>query len=405
MLHTDVQDITVDEYRGRVAKTQAKMSEEGYDLLLAWSDSYRMSNVRWLANYRAFDGVFPYPAMVVLPQKGDPILLAEGSLVSYAQDCTWMNDVRGIRQQLANVLREYAASGTVRTVAIAGYKYLAAEFLDIIKASLPDSIEIVPTGFLDYFKSIKSEAEIRNMAVAGRLADIGIEAVRQNTYEGVSERELARAAYAAMYANGADTSSFDIMVQTGENSANYFLAHPTDRKLQHGETILIDMGCRYNGYSSDMARGVSFGPVSRDAQRMQETCLEAWQAGYDALRVGMTGEEADVAADDIIRAAGYSHSAGEGRGCAHGTGMDPEEEGPVIGPGSDWVLTANQSFAFEVTLLLPGIGGTRIEDVVILREEGAQSLTHYDYVNNWDWVTKPADAPVIPKLNHPIELP
>lgn len=405
MLHTDVQDIPVAEYQARVAKTQAHMAEEGFDLLLAFSDSYRMSNVRWLANYRAFDGVFPYPAMVALPQKGDPILFAEGSLVSYAQDCTWMEDVRGIRQELASTLKEYAASGSVRRVALAGHRYLATEFSDIIRETLPSSIEVVPTGFLDYFKSIKSEAEIRNLQVAARLADIGIQAVRENTYEGVTERELARAAYASMYANGADTSSFDIMVQTGPNAANYFLAHPTDRKLQRGETILIDMGCRYNGYSSDMARGVAFGPVSSEAQRMQETCLEAWQAGMAALRVGMTGAEADVAADEVIRKAGYIHSAGEGRGCAHGTGMDPEEEGPVIGPGSEWLLTANQSFAFEVTLLLPGVGGTRIEDVVILRESGAESLTKYDYVNNWDWVERPAVTPVIPRLDVPIALP
>ncbi len=399
MLHEDVQDIPVEEYKDRVLRTKEKMEEEGIDLLLAFSDSYRMSNVRWLANYRAFDGVFPYPAMVVLPAKGEPVLLAEGSLVSYAADCTWISDVRGIRQELGNILREYAASGNVKRVAIPGYRYLTAEFLDIIRENLPKPITVDETGILDYMKSIKSEAEIRNMKVAARLADVGIEAVKQNAYEGVTERELARAAYTAMFANGADTSSFDIMVQTGENSANYFLARPTDRKLQRGDTILIDMGCRYNGYSSDMARGVAFGPVLPEAQRMVDTCLEAWQAGMKALRPGMTGAEADIAADDVITKAGYVHSAGEGRGCAHGTGMDPEEEGPVIGPGSTWVLAENQSFAFEITLLVPGLGGTRIEDTVILRSTGAESLTKYPYVNNWDWAPQPDSFPVIPHLD------
>src|SRR4051812_44891747 len=194
------------------------MAEEGIDLLLAWSDSYRMSNVRWLANYRAFDGVFPYPAMVVLPAKGDPILLAEGSLVSYAADCTWMADTRGIRQELPSILAEYAASGDVKRIGVAGYKYLAAEFVDTIRNTVPDSIEVVNTTILEYLKSIKSEAEVRNLRIAAGLADIGIEAVRQNAYEGVTERELCRAAYASMFANGADTASFDIMVQTGENA-------------------------------------------------------------------------------------------------------------------------------------------------------------------------------------------
>src|SRR5215218_10084842 len=147
-------EIPVSEYQERVRRTQEQMGEEGLDLLLAWSDSYRMSNVRWLANYRAFDGVFPYPAMVVLPAKGDPILLAEGSLVSTAVGWTWMSDVRGIRQELGSILEEFAASGNVKRVGIAGYKYLAAEFLDIIRASLPDSIEVERSWIIDYLKSI-----------------------------------------------------------------------------------------------------------------------------------------------------------------------------------------------------------------------------------------------------------
>jgi Xaa-Pro aminopeptidase len=395
MPYSVMHDFPVSEFHDRVRRTREAMAADGLDLLLAWSDSYRMSNVRWLSNYRAFDGVFPYPAMVALPLKGEPILFAEGSLVSTAVGWTWMSDVRGIRQELGNVLTEYAASGDVKRIGIAGYKYLAAEFLDTIRGAVPDTIEVGRTRILDYLKSIKSEIEIRNMKVAGRLADIGIEAVRLNAYEGVTERELVRAAYTSMFANGADTASFDIMVQTGENSANYFLARPTDRKLQRGDTILIDMGCRYNGYSSDMARGVAFGEVSADAQRMLDTCLEAWESGMKALRPGMTGAEADVAANEVLSAAGYTHDSGEGRGCAHGTGMDPEEEVPVIGPGSEWVLTVNQSFAFEITLLIPGVGGTRIEDTVILRSDGPESLTNYRYTNAWDWVARPNTFPAI----------
>jgi Xaa-Pro aminopeptidase len=396
MLHSH-DGISLEEYKDRVERARKKMADEGLDLLLCWSDSYRMSNVRWLANYRAFDGVFPYPAMLVLPLDGDPILLAEGSLLSYAVDSTWVGDVRGIRQELGNIVRNLTAAGGVKRVGIAGYKYLAAEFLDTIRDSAADGVTVASTRIIEELKSVKSEAEIRNMREAARLADLGIEAVRQNAYQGVTERELCRAAYATMFANGADTASFDIMVQTGENSANYFLARPTDRELESGETILIDMGCRHNGYSSDMARGIAFGPVSDEQQRMLDTCLEAWRAGMKALRPGMTGAEADIAANEVLTEAGYLHSAGEGRGCAHGTGMDPEEEGPVIGPGSNWVLQENQAFAFEITLLVPGVGGTRIEDTVILRADGAESLTQYDYINDWDWVERP-DNVVIPTL-------
>src|SRR5690625_2777745 len=97
---TSLEEIPVEEYKERVKKAREKMKEYGYEGLLVYSDAARMSNVRWLANYRAFDGVFPYPAMVFLPLEGEPVLFAEGSLVSYAKDETWFTDVRGIRQEL-----------------------------------------------------------------------------------------------------------------------------------------------------------------------------------------------------------------------------------------------------------------------------------------------------------------
>lgn len=393
-MDTALNEVPVSEYQDRVRRAQEAMAKEGMDLLLAWSDSYRMSNVRWFSNYRAFDGVFPYPAMVLLPAKGGPILFAEGSLLSTAQGWTWMEDVRGIRQELGNVLKECAASGNVKNVGIAGYTYLGAEFLDTIRASLP-GINVERTQIIDYMKSIKSETELRNMRIAARLADLGIEAVKRNARKGVTERELCRAAYATMFANGADTVAFDIMVQTGENSANYFLARPTDRQLQEGDTILIDMGCRHGGYVSDMARGVAFGKVSADAQRMLDVCLEAWEAGMRYLRPGITGDEADKPANEVLAKHGYIHSSGEGRGCAHGTGMDPEEELPVIGPGSPVVLAENMTFAFEITLLLPGVGGCRVEDTVVLRKDGPESLTNYPYTNNWGWAPNSDEFPVV----------
>ncbi|MNN82176.1 hypothetical protein D3C81_1990820 [compost metagenome] len=75
--------------------------------------------------------------------------------------------------------------------------------------------------------------------------------------------------------------------------------------------------------------------------------------------------------------------AGEGRGCAHSTGMDPEEEIPVVGPDSQDILVENQTIAFEITLLIPGYAGTRVEDTVVIRKDGPESLTNHPYVCNW----------------------
>ncbi len=194
-------------------------TREGLDLVLAWSDCFRMSNVAWLANYRGFDGVIPYSGLVLVPAKGAPILFATEALVGTAKGESWIAYVRGIRRDLGPALSEWAASTSIRGVGIAGYRYLAMETWDVIHAALPPHIAIGATDVVDVLKSVKTEEEIRRMLVAGQLADIACDAVRQTAAEGVTERELVRAANTAMFAKGADAVAFDVMVQAGENSA------------------------------------------------------------------------------------------------------------------------------------------------------------------------------------------
>ena len=379
-----LQSIPVSEYKDRLARTKQRMEQEGLEGLLVYSDSARMSNVRWLADYRAFDGVFPYPAMVFVPLSGDPILFAEGSLVGYASDKTWFDDTRGIRQELGNVVRDFASKHPGAKLGLSGAKYCALEFYEQIMDNI-GTAKLEKTMLIESLKSIKSEREIRNMKVAGELADRGIWKIKEllESESGLTEREVVRQAMSEMFRLGADTKSFDIMVQSGVNAEKWFLAYPTDKVIQKGETILIDIGCRFNDYSSDMARGVGYGDMSPAQEKLLNTCLKAWEEGMAALRPGMTGKEADVAANRVMAEAGYVHFAGEGRGCAHSTGMDPEEEIPTIGPNSDDVLQENQTFCFEITLMEPGVGGTRVEDTVVLRKDGPESLTNFPRMNRW----------------------
>ena len=379
-----LQDIPVSEYQGRLKKTKERMEKEGLEGLLVYSDSARMSNVRWLADYRAFDGVFPYPAMVFVPLIGDPILFAEGSLVGYAKDKTWFDDTRGIRQELGNVVKDFALKHPGAKLGLSGAKYCALEFYEQIMNNIGNAT-LEKTLLIENLKSVKSEREIRNMKVAADLADRGIWKIKEmlESEKNLTEREVVRQAMAEMFRLGADSKSFDIMVQSGVNAEKWFLAYPTDKVIQKGETILIDIGVRYNDYSSDMARGVGYGEMNDEQEKLLDTCLEAWRAGMAALKPGMTGKEADVAANEVMKNAGYVHFAGEGRGCAHSTGMDPEEEIPTIGPDSDDVLKENQSFCFEITLCEPGVGGTRVEDTVVLRGDGPESLTNFPRRKRW----------------------
>jgi Xaa-Pro aminopeptidase len=382
MIDTSLNDIQESEYRDRVTRTQEAMRREGFDLLLAWSDCYRMSNVRWLTNYRAFDGVIPYSSLALVPPSGEPTLFVTGGLLSVAKANTWLKDVREIRTDLGPMLREYAASGSLRRVGVGGYRYLAVETWDVIRDALPAPITTEPTLLLDMLKSVKSEAEIRNMKVAGRLADVGCEAIEEAARAGITERELARIAYGAMFREGADGIAFDVFVQIGENSANYYLQRPTDRALRDGDLIMIDMGCRFNGYAADNARGVAFGNVSSEAQRALDVCLEAWEAGMRHIRPGITAGAICAPANEVLIRHGYL-PAGKALRCGHGTGMDPEEEYPSLQPESTDVLVENQTLCYAITLLVPGIGGCRVEDPVVVRKDGPESLSNYPYRNHW----------------------
>ncbi|MDB5512628.1 MAG: aminopeptidase family protein [Enterovirga sp.] len=382
MIDSRLNDIDDQEYRDRYRRAQDAMSREGIDLLIAWSDCYRMSNVRWLTNYRAFDGFIPYAAMTLVPAKGEPVLLVTEGLVPSAESSTWVKDVREIRRELPALLKEFAASG-IRNVGVAGYRYLAAEFLDTIRECLPAPITVQRTSLLDVLKAVKSETEIRNMKVAGWLADVGCEAIADSVAVGVTERELARVAYSAMFDAGADGIAFDVFVQTGrENTERFYLKRPTDRPLEDGDIVMIDMGCRFNGYASDNARAATFGNASPEVRRALDATLEAFEAGMRHIRAGITGAEACEPANEVLRRHGYL-KPGENLRCGHGTGMDPEEEYPSLMPDSSDLFLENMTAAYAITLLVPGVGGCRVEDPIVVRKDGAESLSNYSYTNHW----------------------
>ena len=126
-----------------------------------------------------------------------------------------------------------------------------------------------------------------------------------------------------MFEAGADTIAFDVFIQTGrENTETFYLKRPTDRALQDGDIVMIDMGCRFNGYASDNARAASFGNASDEVRRAMDATLEAFEAGLKHIRPGVTGAEACAPANEILCKRGYL-GAGENLRCGHGTGWIP----------------------------------------------------------------------------------
>ncbi len=375
--------IPVEEFHQRIAKVRAEMAAQGYDALISYSNPWHMSNSIWLANYRSFDGISPDPTLILIPIEGELSLYTEKPILPYAKDETWIADVRAVRPGFAEGMTEFKNAKKPGKIGLIGAQYFALEFYRIVESVFGRDI-LHDCDIVDKLKCIRSEREIRLMSIAGALADQSLIDLKETIYDGMSEREAAQIMHTSLFQNGADSQAFDVMVQSGINAGKYCLARPTDKKIRKGELLLIDTGVRFRNYVSDMGRGFAFGEVDKERQRLLDVALQAYLAGIPYLKPGLPCDKASEAIDAVLRDNGFgsAHTAAGNRKCGHGLGSDPEEEYPVMGR-PDHVLQENMGLAYELTVQTPELGGCRVEDVVIIRKDGPEFLTHFERNARW----------------------
>jgi Xaa-Pro aminopeptidase len=242
---------------------------------------------------------------------------------------------------------------------------------------------LVPAGGLvERLRIVKDAGEIASIHAAAALTDAACAHLLSLARPGVTERELALAAEWHMREHGAEGPSFDIIVAAGPNSA---LPHavPGDRPLQPGDLLLIDMGARYQGYCADLSRTVAIGAASPLLRELYQITWEAQQAALAGLHAGMTGAEADALARGVIHAAGYGANFGHGTG--HAVGLAIHEE-PRLRVKAATPLPAGCVVTVEPGIYLQDFGGVRIEDLVVVRDNGIENLTT---------APKPRELPVL----------
>ena len=219
-------------------------------------------------------------------------------------------------------------------------------------------------------RQCKDEEEIAHMTAAQRIAEEAFRQLLPEIRPGVTERQLAaRLQYLAISA-GAERMSFSTIVASGPNGSMPH-AVPSDRAVQEGDFITFDFGCVSGGYCSDMTRTVAVGQVSEEMEKVYQIVKDAQQAGLDAARAGKTGREVDAAARDIIEKAGYGEYFGHSLG--HSLGLEVHEA-PNATPANDKPLPLHAVISVEPGIYLPGRFGVRIEDVVVLEEDGCRNL-------------------------------
>jgi Xaa-Pro aminopeptidase len=241
-----------------------------------------------------------------------------------------------------------------------------------LEAELPNGVELVPTaGLVEQLRRRKDAAEIETINEAARIADETYEAVLADGLAGRTEREVARAAHAKIRELGAEPS-FDAIVAAGPNGAQPH-AEPSDRVIAEGELVVWDMGAMVDGYASDCTRTFAAGgEPDADAREAYELVLAAQLAGLEAIRTGVAGAEADEAARAVIHDGGQGDHFGHGLG--HGVGLEVHEI-PRLGQSSEDVLELDDVVTVEPGVYVPGRFGIRIEDLVVVTDDGHRNLS------------------------------
>jgi Xaa-Pro aminopeptidase len=250
-------------------------------------------------------------------------------------------------------------------------QHMAVRTFDRLREALPDSVELVPAGgIVERLRERKDAEEVARIRAAAELADAALLRTLEDGLGGRTERAVALALEQEMRRLGAERASFDTIVASGAHGA---LPHAVPREVEIPRNCLvtIDWGVQLDGYCSDCTRTYAVGDPGERAVEVYELVLRAQLAGLDAVRPGVSGRDADAAAREPIAAAGFGERFGHGLG--HGVGLEIHEA-PRLSRASDATLAAGHVVTVEPGVYLPDELGVRIEDLVLVGDDGCERL-------------------------------
>lgn len=249
-------------------------------------------------------------------------------------------------------------------------KYMTVDLHAQLMRELPTTV-FFAQSLLDGCRFVKEPWEIARMEEAQRITDAAFTQILRQIVPGMTEQQLYAKLIATLYENGADGLAFDPIVVSGPNTS---MPHGVagQRPLQPGDFITMDFGAKYHGYCADMTRTVVLGHATPEMREVYTVVLQAQQAGIAATRAGQTGCAIDAAARQVIIDAGYGANFGHGYG--HSLGLEIHEA-PNCSPSYDKPIPAGAVCSAEPGIYLPGRFGVRIEDVVIVGDDGCRDIT------------------------------
>jgi Xaa-Pro aminopeptidase len=319
-------------------------------------------------NVRYLTGLASSNAALLLPADGDGLLATDSRYALAAERDAPDLDVLTERFVEGRLAAEAARRG-VRRLAFEAHEMTVERHAQV--AAKAAGVTTIPFGRkIEKLRTVKDQSELELLATACRITAQALADVLPQIRLGLSERSLASFLDYQMTQLGADRPAFDTIVASGPNGAIPHHA-PTDRPLRRGDLVTMDFGAQYGGYHADMTRTVAVGEPSGWQRDIYALVAEAQRAGMAAVEVGAEAGAVDAAARDVIEAAGHAGHFQHGLG--HGVGLEIHEA-PMLGYGRTGKLADRVPVTIEPGVYLPGKGGVRIEDVLVVTAGGGARI-------------------------------
>ena len=344
----------------RISRVQDQLKEHDTEALLVT----HLPNVRWACGFTGSNGLLivgaeeahfvtdgRYDTQAHREVEGAQIHVYDDSMWTYVEEAALLDGYGKIAFQSDHV--------TVQRFQALEKRFEAVQWTPV-------------DGLLSQQVAVKDDDEIERIVRAQRVTEAVLEEIVERIEPGRTERDVAADIVHAHLQRGAEKMSFDPIVASGPNAALPH-ARPTDRVLQHGDLVVLDMGGFVDGYASDMTRTVSVGEPGERQRQVHEAVRRAQKAALQEARAGLTGAELDGVARSVLEEEGlasyFTHSLG------HGLGLEIHE-GPRVSRQSDEALPAGACVTIEPGVYMPEEEiGVRIEDIIVLEEDGCRNLT------------------------------
>lgn len=350
----------VAEHTARIARLKRRMAAAKFDVLLI-EDAY---NRLYFTGFAASNG------LLCVPVAGDPVFCTDFRYLEMARnELSFLRCVPIGRESRYQPLTRSASRGRWRRVGYDGPGSLSA--LEQMKKALPDVTDWASgRAETDALRAVKSRRELAAIRNAVRMGDAVFASALEAVRPGMTEWDI-RVLIRGMMDQVSQGEAFDTIACAGSNASRCH-HRPSLRPMRCGQELLLDMGVKVDGYCSDMTRVVFFGAPAPKLREIYSLVLEANRRAIAGLRAGDTCHAADARARRVIEKAGYGRYFGHGLG--HGLGLEIHECVALRQHGRE-VLKPGMVVTVEPGIYLPGVGGVRIEDVVVVRENGCEVLT------------------------------